>query len=322
MAVKRYNGSSWDVVAGVGAQGAAATSSTITTWVKTAAGGETSLSGNDDNSQSLSYTIGQELVFINGSLQKRGSDYTATSGTSINGLTALAANDVVTVWSNNAFSVTNAISNTIVDAKGDVLVGTAADTPGRLAVGTDGQVLTAASTTGTGLAWATPSSGALTLISRQTGSAASSIDFNGVFTSTYQAYMIVIENLTGSSTGAEMRLQLKYGTSTTQSSGYYGNSAYVAFNSSTWTFSTQSNRGDCILMASGLSSDPSGATLYVTPGNTAVRPAIYGYGMNSQQGGPTIFGFQPASQTYTGFLITASAGTITGSVSCYGLAKS
>jgi hypothetical protein len=155
MAVKRYDGSAWQTVAGLGAQGAAATSSTITTWVKTAAGGETSLSGNDDNSQSLSYTIGQELVFINGSLQKRGSDYTATSGTSINGLTALAANDVVTVWSNNAFSVTNAISNTIVDAKGDVLVGTAADTPGRLAVGTDGQVLTAASTTGTGLAWTT-----------------------------------------------------------------------------------------------------------------------------------------------------------------------
>lgn len=155
MAVKRYNGSSWDVVAGVGAQGAAATSSTITTWVKTAAGGETSLSGNDDNSQSLSYTIGQELVFINGSLLKRGSDYTATSGTSITGLTALAANDVATVWSNNAFSVTNAISNTLVDAKGDILVGTAADTPGRLAVGTDGQYLKADSTTGTGLVWAT-----------------------------------------------------------------------------------------------------------------------------------------------------------------------
>ena len=45
MAVKRYDGSAWQTVAGLGAQGAAATSSTITTWVKTAAGGETSLSG-------------------------------------------------------------------------------------------------------------------------------------------------------------------------------------------------------------------------------------------------------------------------------------
>jgi len=159
MAVKRYDGSAWQTVAGLGAQGPAATSSSIATWVKTASGGETSLSGNDDNSQALSYTIGQELVFINGTLLKRGSDYTATNGTSITGLTALAANDVATVWTVNAFSVTGAIANTIVDAKGDVLVGTAADTPGRLAVGTDGQVLTAASTTGTGLAWTTISTG-------------------------------------------------------------------------------------------------------------------------------------------------------------------
>jgi len=157
MAVKRYDGSAWQVVAGKGDQG---TSSSISTWVKTASGGETSLSGNDDNSQALSYTVGQELVFINGTLLKRGSDYTATNGTSITGLTALAANDVATVWTVNAFSVTGAIANTIVDAKGDLLVGTAADTPGRLAVGTNGQVLTAASTTGTGLAWTTlPSSG-------------------------------------------------------------------------------------------------------------------------------------------------------------------
>ncbi len=95
MAVKRYDGSAWQVVAGKGDQG---TSSSISTWVKTASGGETSLSGNDDNSQSLSYTVGQELVFINGTLLKRGSDYTATNGTSITGLTALAANDVATVW--------------------------------------------------------------------------------------------------------------------------------------------------------------------------------------------------------------------------------
>jgi hypothetical protein len=154
MAVKRYDGSQWVTVAGKGDQG---TSSSISTWVKTASGGETSLSGNDDNSQSLSYTIGQELVFINGTLLKRGSDYTATNGTSITGLTALAANDVATVWTVNAFSVTGAIANTIVDAKGDILVGTGADTPGRLAVGTNGQVLKADSTTGTGLAWGTDS---------------------------------------------------------------------------------------------------------------------------------------------------------------------
>lgn len=52
----------------------------------------------------------------------------------------------------------NAIQNAIVDAKGDLISATAADTPARLAVGTNGQVLTADSTAATGLAWATPAS--------------------------------------------------------------------------------------------------------------------------------------------------------------------
>jgi len=48
----------------------------------------------------------------------------------------------------------NAVSKTILDAKGDIIVATAADTPARLPVGTNGQVLLADSTQTTGLKWA------------------------------------------------------------------------------------------------------------------------------------------------------------------------
>ena len=63
---------------------------------------------------------------------------------------------------------------TILDAKGDLISATAADTPARLAVGTNGQVLTADSTASTGLKWATPASGGgFTLLKTQTLSSSS-----------------------------------------------------------------------------------------------------------------------------------------------------
>jgi hypothetical protein len=65
----------------------------------------------------------------------------------------------------------NAIQNAIVDAKGDLITATAADTPSRLAVGTNNTVLTADSSTATGLKWAS-SSGYTSLASGSlTGSA-------------------------------------------------------------------------------------------------------------------------------------------------------
>lgn len=52
----------------------------------------------------------------------------------------------------------NFILSTLIDAKGDLIVGTANDTPARLGVGSTGQVLQANSATASGLEWADPAS--------------------------------------------------------------------------------------------------------------------------------------------------------------------
>jgi hypothetical protein len=69
-------------------------------------------------------------------------------------LNALAASDVLEIITFTAFDLATAIDKALFDAKGDILVATAADTPGKLTVGTDGYVLTANSGTATGLSWA------------------------------------------------------------------------------------------------------------------------------------------------------------------------
>lgn len=57
----------------------------------------------------------------------------------------------------------NVATDAIYDAKGDLPVGTGANTAARLAVGTNGQVLTADSTEATGLKWVTPNTGGASL---------------------------------------------------------------------------------------------------------------------------------------------------------------
>ena len=64
-----------------------------------------------------------------------------------------------TTWSLDTSLLADAIKKQIVDAKGDLIVATAADVVARLAIGTDGQVLTADSTQASGMKWAAAGGG-------------------------------------------------------------------------------------------------------------------------------------------------------------------
>jgi hypothetical protein len=82
------------------------------------------------------------------------SDSTSSTSTTL----AATANAVKTTYD----LANAAVAKSIVDAKGDLIAATAADTVSRLAVGTNGQVLTADSAESTGLKWVTSTSGGMT----------------------------------------------------------------------------------------------------------------------------------------------------------------
>jgi hypothetical protein len=87
----------------------------------------------------------------------------------------------------------SAINPTIVDAKGDIVAATAADTVSRLAVGANDTVLTADSTAATGLKWATPAAGGMTLLSTVTASGATT-SFTSI-PSGYKNLLVVFKNI-------------------------------------------------------------------------------------------------------------------------------
>jgi hypothetical protein len=85
-----------DAAAVSAATAATAAQNTFTRYEYTVSGGDTSVTGSDDNGNTLSYVPGAVLVLMNGFLLDT-SDYTATTSTSITGLAAMTAGDIVSV---------------------------------------------------------------------------------------------------------------------------------------------------------------------------------------------------------------------------------
>jgi hypothetical protein len=169
-------------------------------WSKAPAGGTTSLSGLDDNSVSLVYSVGYEQVYRNGVLLSRTNDYTATTGNSITLIDATIAGDIIEVFANELVPLTDAISKGQFTAKGALLSATAASTPGVLTVGSNDQVLTADSSTATGLKWAT-AGGGMTLISETVASAVTGIDLTSI-SGSYKQLLLVWDGIEHSTTGS------------------------------------------------------------------------------------------------------------------------
>ena len=111
-------------------------------------------------------------------------------------------------------SIEGGIQPTIVTAKGDLIAATAASTPARLGVGANDTVLTADSSTATGLKWATPASGGMTLINTGgTTLTGSSVTISSI-PATYKNLQIVVRQFQPSTDGYNFNIRFNGDTNT------------------------------------------------------------------------------------------------------------
>jgi hypothetical protein len=176
-----------------------------TRWSDQPTAGTTSLSGLDDNSVSLVYDVGYEAVYRNGVLLSRGNDYTATDGTTVTLTDATLAGDIIEIFANELVPLADAIGKGQYNAKGALLSATAASTPGVLAVGANDTVLTADSSEATGLKWATPAAGGMTLLSTTTLSGTSTTISS--INQTYNNLIILGTEITWSASTTRIRIE-------------------------------------------------------------------------------------------------------------------
>ena len=80
-------------------------------FIFTASGSETSITQDDDGVM-INYAVGQVSVYLNGVKLVLGTDFTATNGSTITGLAALTASDVVEIIALSSFSPADTVPST------------------------------------------------------------------------------------------------------------------------------------------------------------------------------------------------------------------
>jgi hypothetical protein len=201
---------------------------------------------------------------------------------------------------------------------GDVAYSSAtANTNTRLAIGSSGQVLTVS---GGVPAWATPSN-ALTLISNTSFTNQATQAFDGIFSSTYVAYLVYFQGIFGSANN-NIRMQMRTAGPTTVTSGYFNGSIGGQPNGTNLNLSN--NNGSFAEVSSNFgSTQDNGISAQFTIlgcSGTSTVPRIMYQTVSSYTGVSSNGGFFVSSAaTYTGFILSAPAGNLTGTVQIFGV---
>ena len=206
---------------------------------------------------------------------------------------------------------------TILDAKGDLISATAADTPARLAVGANDTVLTADSSTSTGLKWAAPAASGITLITNQSFSSAASVNVNDVFSATYDNYLVLLTATTSAS--FDLNFRFRVGGADDSTSNYF--IQYNDIENTTNSAARQTSQNLSRFGNAGTNERFASQIMFYRP--FAAEEKFVDAIITRNQTGSTIAmgrvltGFDAAT-SFTGFSMLPSSGNITGSVKVYG----
>lgn len=94
-----------------------------TKYYKTALGGETSISGADDNGATITFSAGAQIdVRLNGVSLKQGDDYNTTVANTVGGLTALTAGQLVEIVVYEKFVLADMVKKSGDNMTGDLSI--------------------------------------------------------------------------------------------------------------------------------------------------------------------------------------------------------
>jgi hypothetical protein len=217
---------------------------------------------------------------------------------------------------------TNAIQNAIVDAKGDLIAATAADTPARLAVGTNGQVLTADSTAATGLVWATTAAaGSFQYLTKATFTTSSSIDLSNIFSTTYENYFVIGSFTSSDNSDLNYRYRISGADNSTTNYNYnVADSENGSFSGGRNTSTTNGRLAPTKSSGSRISF----SGYFFAPFLAQTKASNFRASVNTSASILTNLidnGFNAAT-SFTGLTVFPGAGTVTGSISVFGIKNS